>query len=186
MSHGKLPAPFRRKCLAPNNSLEKRFDSQSRFMHPGFCKHRQGRICGNGILSKQRSMASPHRTNLLLAAVINIINIMYIMGYDVVLYASMDYISIIFYHNLSDSICKAIINIEKGRFEAISVHTSRKEWNGINECQKKTTFPSFPLLKNQNFTKHLVHVQIISNHFPCKSPHISTKILIFFRRFFFW
>ena len=70
ITHGKLLAPFRRQIL-PTISSEKRFDSQSRFMHPGFCKHRQGRICGNGILSKQRSMASPHRTNLLLAVVIN-------------------------------------------------------------------------------------------------------------------
>lgn len=147
-------------------------------MHPGFCKHRQGRICGNGILSKQRSMASPHRTNLLLAGGIKY---KYHVNHGILccfICINRLYVSIIFYHNLSDSICKAIINIEKGRFEAISVHTSRKEWNP--RVSKKTTFPSFPLLKNQNFTKHLVHVQII---FPA-NPHIyQPRFLCFFGAF---
>ncbi len=38
---------------------------------------------------------------------------------------------------------------------------------------------SFPLLQNQNLTKHL------SKYDPCKSPHISTEILMF-RHFLFW
>lgn len=102
------------------------------------------------------------------------------MGYYVALNASIDYISIFFYHNLSDSICKAIINIEKGRFEAISVHTSRKEWN--QRVSEKKTFPSFPLLKNQNFTKHLVHVQSFSLQIPTYIIY-QPRFLFFFGAF---
>ena len=154
------PGSFSKGIPGSQNSLEKRFDSQSRFMHPGFCKHRQGRICGNRILSKQRSMASPHRTNLLLAVVINIMNHVYrgILCW---------YISNMFYHNLSDSICNKHHKWYISKKEDLRqyLHTLREN-NGINECQKKTTFPklkvggieSFPLLKNQTFRKHLVHL----------------------------
>ena len=92
----------------------------------------------------------------------------------------------IIYLILSVKIVKAIIKIENQKqwFEAPSVHTSKK-WN--QRVSKKTTFPSliiggiesFPLLQNQNLTKHLYKYD------PCKSPHISTEILMF-RHFLFW
>ena len=183
-SFTRLPSFWLGNSWLHKSFTRQRFDSQSRFMHPGFCKHRQGRICGNGILSKQRSMASPHRTNLLLAVVVISIMFYHMIIWDIITSIDYLYISMIIYLILS---AKAIIKIENQKqwFEAPSVHTSEK--NGINECQKKPTFPSliiggiesFPLLQNQNLTKHL------SKYDPCKSPHISTEILMF-RHFLFW